>query len=383
MLSPFLLTLLGAGTALSQNLFVTSYSGALTTLQLLPTDKKGSYQLTNVSVNLGCQPSPSQLIVDKAHDSLWCIGENAAGGNGSLTAYNIMNGTLAQRSNSVTYPGPVWGQLYGKKTDPVRGLALAHYGDKGVSTWSVANDLTFTPILPNITFPNPNPPGPVKASQSASHPHATILDPTGQFIVVPDLGTDLVHVFTFDGHTGALKEAGKPLKTDAGMGPRHAAFTVQGKTTIMYLVGELNAKLNGYTVQYPGNPTDGLKFTQIYSNTTLGDTKSKNPVAPAEVNISPCNGFLTVSNRNDSTFLLENPDSKNTTKVPSDSLATYKIQPDGKLNFVQLWPAGGSFPRDFEISKRGDMVAVGLQNDGRVVVFSRDVNKGTIGRPIA
>jgi len=53
------------------------------------------------------------------------------------------------------------------------------------------------------------------------------------------------------------------------------------------------------------------------------------------------------------------------------------------LALTQLWPAGGDFPRHFSLNKVGDLVAVGLQTDQRVVVMQRDVQTGAIGRPVA
>lgn len=381
-----LFALIGAGTALAKqpsvkNLFVTSYAGTLSTLQL-STVGDGHYQLQNASVNLGCQPSPSELVVDKQHGALFCIGEAAAGGNGSLTAYNIMNGTLAQRANTAANPGPVYGALYGGPSAAVRGLALAHYGDAGLSMWNVHNDLTMDPINPNVTFPTPNPPGPVAESQAVSHPHSAILDPTGQYLVVPDLGADLVHVFGFDNNTGALKEAGQPLKTKAGDGPRFAAFSVKGNATYMYLVTELSAILNGYTVTYAPN-NGGMTFQQMYSSDTVGGQKTQGKNAPAQIRIAPDNKWLIISNRNDSSFTIPNNNPTNTTALPSDSLAVYGIQANGSLAFTQLFPAGGSFARSIDINKKGNLVAVGLQNSGRVVVLPRNTTDGTLSNPIA
>ena len=49
----------------------------------------------------------------------------------------------------------------------------------------------------------------------------------------------------------------------------------------------------------------------------------------------------------------------------------------------QIAPAGGSFPRQFSVSKAGDLVAVGLQMDGRVVVIERNVANGMFGDFVA
>lgn len=51
--------------------------------------------------------------------------------------------------------------------------------------------------------------------------------------------------------------------------------------------------------------------------------------------------------------------------------------------FKQLAPAGGRFPRQFSVNKKGDLVAVGLQLDGRVVVLQRHVRSGRLGEFVA
>ena len=378
---------IGAGTALSKhthsrpaNLFVTSYSGTLTTLQLSKTGQNASYALNNVSVDLGCNPSPSSLTLDKPNDTLFCVGEAAAGGPGSLTAYNIQNGTLALRSTLMTAPGPVWGGLYGGDAG-TKAIALSQYGAGGVAPYSISSNLTLHAITPNVTFPAPKPPGPVTESQSASHPHTVMLDPTGKYLVANDLGADLVHVFSFDAATGALKEANPPLSMKPGTGPRFAAFSVKGNDTFMYLVSELSAQLFGFKVTYP--PTGGLSFQQLFATDTVGGQKVPQKVAPAEVRIAPDNKYLIVANRNDTAFSLPNPDPKNSTAIPSDSLAVYSLAANGSATFLQLWPAGGSYARSISMNRKGNLLAVGLQQDGRIAVLRRDVKTGLLGRPVA
>jgi 6-phosphogluconolactonase (cycloisomerase 2 family) len=102
------------------------------------------------------------------------------------------------------------------------------------------------------------------------------------------------------------------------------------------------------------------------------------------VQVSPDNRYLIVSNRNDSTFSLEEYGGSGTNETEvSDSLATYAIGSNGTLTFKQLWPAGGLFPRQFSVNKGGDMVAVGLQHSCRVIVLMRDIQSGLLGKPVA
>lgn len=96
----------------------------------------------------------------------------------------------------------------------------------------------------------------------------------------------------------------------------------------------------------------------------------------------PDNRFLIVSNRNDTLFNLPNPDPGNSTSIPSDTLSTFKLRHDGTLDLVQLWPAGGSYPRHFSLNQWGNIIAVGLQLSSDVVVMERDVESGFIGKPV-
>lgn len=99
-------------------------------------------------------------------------------------------------------------------------------------------------------------------------------------------------------------------------------------------------------------------------------------IAPAEITVSPDNRFLLISNRNDTSFTLP-------TLGKSDSLSTFALSPSGNLTFHQLWPAGGAFPRHFELNSVGNLVAVGLQNSQAVTILQRDVATGLIGEPVA
>ena len=377
----FWVALFGAGTAIaSETLFVSSYAGAVTTLRLNQ-DQSGMYSLNNVSVDFGCSPNPSWMTLDKPSNTLYCIGEGLATPNGSINAFSVdSHGKLAQLSTAEAPNGPVYGGLYGTENG-TQAIALPDYGAGALTSYSISST-TQLALIQNISFPAPNPPGPVPDRQSASHPHEAVVDPTGQYLLVPDLGADLVRVFSYDSQSAQLKPAGNPLQTKPGAGPRHLAFYVSGNTTYMYLVAEIGATLTGYTLTYAPDGS-GLAFQQLFESDTLGGLAPTRPVAPGEVRVAPQSNFLVVSNRNDSTFALPNNQPGNATAIPSDSLATYAIQPNGSVRFLQLWPAGGSFPRSFDINLVGDKVAVGLQNDGRIVVFGRDPDTGLIEGALA
>jgi 6-phosphogluconolactonase (cycloisomerase 2 family) len=88
-----------------------------------------------------------------------------------------------------------------------------------------------------------------------------------------------------------------------------------------------------------------------------------------------------VSSRNEKSFAIPDPDSppeeRDPETVNSDSLVTFAIDPHtGALAFLQKFPAGGLIPRHFALNKAGTLVAVALQQDGRVVIIERDIVTG-------
>ncbi|KAI4717060.1 3-carboxy-cis,cis-mucoante lactonizing enzyme [Aureobasidium sp. EXF-10727] len=366
------------------NLFVSDYSGDISTLSL--TEHDGHYSLTKTSANTGCAPNPSWLTLDTNHATLYCLDEGLEVNNGSLTSFTIGDdGSLTTVHREETISGPVSGVIYGNPAVK-RSIALAHYSGSALSSWDLDVNRTGgfafeQDILFNLTKPGPN-----AERQDAPHEHEAVLDPTGQFLVVPDLGADLVRIFSFDAETDKLT-AEKPLAVLPGSGPRHVAFYqpygVVGKksTSFMFLVSELGNTVTSFAVSYPS--AGGMSFKQVYNTTSYGDLVVPDGNAAAEIAISPDNRFLIVSNRNNTSFHIPNPSPHNTTAIPSDSLSTFAINKDGSLKHIQLWPAGGMFPRHFSLNKWGDLIAVGLQYDKSVVVFERDVALGTVGKPVA
>ena len=175
-----------------------------------------------------------------------------------------------------------------------------------------------------------------------SHIHQAVLDPTGQYLVFPDLGADLVRVYCIDQGSGLLTEH-TSLKSKHGYGPRHATFWSSGdaKSIYMFVIHELSNKIISYEVGYL--ESGGLTFSEIDEVSTYGDRDI--PVGAKAAEVLIYNNFLVVSNRNGSIFNAPNPDLNNSTTIPSDSLATFKLSLAGSLSFVQLAPTGGTFPR--------------------------------------
>lgn len=105
--------------------------------------------------------------------------------------------------------------------------------------------------------------------QDAAHPHESRIDPTGQFLLIPDLGSDYLRIFKITygdkGEDSRIEEV-EPVKCTTRAGPRHCYFDRTGK--YLYLVEELASMVRVYTVEYTG--PRGIEFTPIQRISSLG-----------------------------------------------------------------------------------------------------------------
>jgi hypothetical protein len=114
--------LLGFGAIPSSGtlLYVSSYAGTITTLNL--TLESGIPTLNTLATTDGCAPNPSWLTLE--YSLLYCFDEGLGKPNGSLSSYQIQDGGgyfLLDRIDTIS--GPVSSVLYGEGR---RGLAVAH-----------------------------------------------------------------------------------------------------------------------------------------------------------------------------------------------------------------------------------------------------------------
>ncbi|KAL1835933.1 hypothetical protein VTJ49DRAFT_5857 [Mycothermus thermophilus] len=248
----------------------------------------------------------------------------------------------------------------------------------GIDTFNIEDPSAITLIKTEAY----NPPGDNQAApQDVARPHQAVLDPTGDFLVFPDLGADELRVLKVNQVSleHETKEGFVYPPEERGTGPRHAAFYKAGDKTFLYVACELKNLIQGFSVEYTG---DDLKLTRVFNATTHGDDKAlPKGTAAAEIYISPDGNFITLSSRNEKSleFTLANG-----TTVPSDPLITFKVdQESGALELVQVAPAGGVNPRHFSFNNDGTLVASAAQADSRIVVFERNVETGEIGKAIA
>ncbi|CCU83229.1 unnamed protein product [Blumeria hordei] len=360
-------------TVSSVNLFVASYTGSITTLSLTQSTE-GQYTFSKIATTE--TPGLHPLWQEKRGDLIYVCNDNLAAPNGSISSYKASATgqlTLVQQPLS-TQPGPVSTVIYNQG----KALAAAHYSGSAVTSFSIGDDGILTPLQ---SFVFKTPPGP-RPQQDVSHPHQVVLDPSGKFIVVPDLGSDLLRIFSID-DTNHLTEK-SPVSVSPGSGPRHGAFLPNygetSSTLKFFLISELSNTVSSFAVAPSG---DSISFTPV-SNADILNKPAPEGLASAELQISPDGRFMMTSARNATLLSVPSTSSENATEIPSDTLQSWAIDSStGGIAFQQLTPAGGRTPRHFSTNQNGTMVAVALQGDGRVVVFARDASNGSQGPLLA
>ena len=192
-----------------------------------------------------------------------------------------------------------------------RSVAVANYGDGHIATLRL--DEHGVPEKTVSVIANQGA-GPNKTRQDGPHAHGVYFDKAGTRLFVPDLGADQVRVYPFNPATSQLGAALPPLATAPGAGPRHLAFSADGKNA--YVNNELDNTLLATALE------DG-SFKAIGAVPTLPkDFTAANTTA--EVEVSPDDRFVYASNRG------------------HDSIAVFsRNEQAGTLTLLQHAPCGG------------------------------------------
>lgn len=213
----------------------------------------------------------------------------------------------------------------------------------------------------------------IRPEQDAAHPHQVILDPTGSFILVPDLDADQVRVYSIDKDSGDLN-ACPSLNYTAGSGPRHGLFWKSSPSrfretpvTMLYTVSELGGHFNAFAVSYPSSGCLAFKETQSFVPYPGGRLPGNASLSELRMH----GDSLYASIRFDGGF------------PPNDSLATLVQSPNGTVAFSEITSSYGTIPRTFAINKDGTLLAIGNQASSNVAIVMRDSESGKLGRMVA
>lgn len=349
--------------ALATNLLVSHFSGQIYSLSL--GEGGGASDLSVSTSTTGCGRLPAWLQYDSKTQTAYCVDENWSG-PGVVTSFSVAgDGSLTQTGNSSTAGMSVHSAVYGG----VNGrsfVVTAEYTPSTITAYELplSNETGAIQTL-EFTMDTAGP----NSRQDKPHPHAGIPDPTGNYLLVPDLGADLVRIFSINQTSGELTACGAG-EAEAGSGPRHGVFFWSRGGLKFYTVNELGNSVTAWAISYPSSGCPTLVNIQTLSTYAEGVVPG-NTTKAAEIHIR--DKFLYVSNRADETFGTE-----------QDSLVTYTIDPrSGNMSWLEATSAFAYYPRSFQINKAGDLVAVGGQTSSNVAIIARDTTTGRLGDLVA
>ncbi len=232
-----------------------------------------------------------------------------------------------------------------------RCLVVAHYHNAIIASLPINEDGSIGPVksVHQHTGKSVNP-----DRQEAAHAHSANISPDNRHVIACDLGLDKVFTYELAAAAATLTPAATPfVATAPGAGPRHSAFSIDGR--FIFVINELNSTLTCYNYEAATGT-----LTEVDTKSTLpGDFSGHS--STAEVRVHPNGKFVYGSNRG------------------HDSIAVFTIDSDtGILTPIDHTPSGGRNPRNFNLSPDGKWLVVANQNTNSLNVFFVDADTGRL-----
>jgi 6-phosphogluconolactonase len=256
-------------------------------------------------------------------------------------------------------------------------VAVANYGDGTIATIRLDENgvpkETISVIVNKGSGPHPS-------RQEGPHAHGVYFDRANQHLFVPDLGLDKVLVHPFDASNSKLGDPLPPLVTAAGAGPRHMAFSPDGKHA--YVLNELDCSI--LVASHEAGRLKSIGAVPLLINPLASSTA-------AEIQVSEDGNFVyaSIRARSDPTnIIIKDKDGREIRREHDagdrgNQIFVFKRDPaDGKLAFVDGTFCGGRIPRHFTIAPGGKWLLCGHQDSNTISVLPRDPVTGNLGKPV-
>lgn len=310
--------------------------------------QSGNLELKEIFKNI---VNPSYLVINQENTCLYAVNELKefqGKASGAVSAFRIHEPSgdlelLNQQPTNGTDPCHVEIDPQGKY------LFVSNFMSGSVSVFPILPDGSIGDLCQFIQHQGSsvNP-----ARQSGPHAHSLVFSPDGRFAFVPDLGLDKLMVYGVTDNLQPLVEVpGSHLQTQPGAGPRHCAFSPDGR--YCYLINELDSTI--LALAYDKNK--GI-FEELQCVSSLPQGVSVPGNTCADIHLTPDGEFLYGSNRG------------------HNSLIVYQINKQtGLLDYVDCQPCGGEIPRNFAIDPSGQYLLCANQDSDNIVIFK--INKAT------
>lgn len=302
--------------------------------------------------------NPSFLARHPSRPLLYCVSEIAdlegkpTGGITAL-AIDLPSGTLMKINEQPSLGG---GPCQVSVDPSGRCVVAANYGGGSSVCMGIRGDGGLEPAADGVpggfvqhegSSVNPQ-------RQQGPHAHCARTSPDGKFVLVPDLGIDLVLVHALNASQATIEPKSAGV-VPAGSGPRHVTFNKEGSRA--YVINELALTVTGF--DFDANEGTLVPFQTI--STIPDEVSDREGFSTAEVVMHPSGRFLYGSNRG------------------HHSIAMFAVNEDtGELTLLGVEPIRGKTPRNFNVSPDGKWLLAGGQDSDTVTVFSIDADTGRL-----
>ncbi|MEL1240415.1 lactonase family protein [Flavobacterium flavipallidum] len=287
--------------------------------------------------------NPSFVSISKNNDFIYSVNEDGPKSTASAFKYDAKKATIEfVNKQEIQNPGPCY------IINDAKNVITANYTGGSVAVFGKNKNGSLTELKQLIMHSGK---GINLKRQEKSHVHSVQFSPDHKFVLATDLGTDNMYVYQYQPNEAKPLELKDSIKVKAGSGPRHFAFSKDGKK--LYLLQELDGTVSVF------NYNKGK--LQMVQETTVVAEGFTQPFTAADIHISPDEKFLYATNRKE-----------------ANTITCFKILKDGKLELASRNSTLGDGPRNFAIDPTGNFLLVGHQYTNNVVIFKRNTETGVL-----
>lgn len=294
---------------------------------------------------------PTWVLADKTHRRLFAVSEigNDGAGHGSVLSfsYDQFSGALTPGERADSAGG---GPTHIALAPGGAAVFVANYGSGTVAAVSVDASGRLATKAGSVASHEGS--GPHRR-QKGPHAHGVTLDPSGQYLLSPDLGTDRVYVYKLGHGSEALTPANPPfVALPPGSGPRHIVFAPNGRHAF------LMTEMGGTVFSYAWDARKG-SLTEL-SHAALDAADFTGAPSGSELAVSRDGRFLYAGNR------------------AANRIQVYSVAPNGELRLLQAIDCGGLVPWSFALNGSGRWLVVANQGSNNLSAFAVDRANGLL-----
>ena len=266
---------------------------------------------------------------------------------GGVSTYSLSHGGGLAKVNEVASQGG--GPCHVAFDRSGRSAFVANYGGGSAASFSVARNGR---ISSAVSFFQYSGSGPDSARQKGPHAHRVTVSPDNRFLLVNDLGLDVIHIYRLDAETAKLTPNDPAVwRSTPGSGPRALQFHPNGR--VAYCVTEMASSVVVLRWDAKRGALETVQEVKMRPPDFQGVT------AGSEIVVDREGRFAYAADRFD------------------DIIATFAISAsDGTLTLTDRRSCGGKVPRHLALDPSGRWLLVANQESGNIYVLGRDAQTG-------